>query len=94
MSSRRKTTPPPPTCEHCGERILWATTVAGRSQALNPHPDHNGNVWAYTDAKGRLQARAATSPPKHLEKPYMPHAATCSPAAVQDPLFADKDPST
>jgi hypothetical protein len=92
VSRRSKTPPPPPTCEHCHERILWATTVAGRSQALNPDPDPSGSVWAYRDAIGRLQARAATSPARHLEKLHMPHAATCpGPAAIQDPLFADKD---
>jgi hypothetical protein len=81
-----------PTCDDCGDRILWATTAAGRYQPLNPVPDENGNVLAYRDALGVVRARSASgvtegSPRHPLERLYMPHPATCRPR--QQPLASD-----
>jgi hypothetical protein len=72
------------TCEWCGQPIIWAITASGARQPLDPEPNPDGNTLAYKDALGVWRARSLTSvaaegAPRHpLEKPHMPHFATCS----------------
>ncbi|MFV2172279.1 hypothetical protein ACFHW2_12155 [Actinomadura sp. LOL_016] len=70
-----------PTCEACGESVIFAITRAGNRQPLNPAPDPDGNVLAYRDGTGTWRARSLAStrevPAYGHEKTYMPHFATC-----------------
>ncbi|MEV5710096.1 hypothetical protein [Actinoallomurus sp. NPDC052274] len=79
-----------PTCSECGEPIIWAITQAGAKQPLNPRPDLDGSVLAYKDALGAWRSRSLSAisddTPRHpLERPYMPHAATCTPRPAPAP---------
>ncbi|MBA9006001.1 hypothetical protein [Thermomonospora cellulosilytica] len=82
MGRRRRPHRSAPTCDLCGEPILWATTQAGYRQPLDPTPNAKGSVLAYKDHHGVLRSRAvSTAGPRQnwhpLEKVYMPHQATC-----------------
>ncbi|WP_344952429.1 hypothetical protein [Actinomadura miaoliensis] len=81
-------------CEACGQRIIWARTLAARWQALDPEPNPDGSVLAYRDHWGEYRARSVQSAadgPRHpLERVYMPHAATCNGPHQQElPAFQD-----
>lgn len=69
------------TCATCAHPIRWATTAAGRRQALDAAPNPDGNLAAYTDGTGRLRVRVLTGERpalEHAEWRAMPHAATCT----------------
>lgn len=89
MSARRSHTDAA-FCDCCGNRIIWATTEAGKRQALDPHPNALGSVIAYHDVAGWQARSVATGLERRhpLEKTYMPHAATCT-GKTDD---ADTDP--
>lgn len=81
-------------CQLCGQRIVWAVTVAGpngpggKAQPFDPVEHVDGNVALTPRGRGRLLARAlhhGETVDVPLEYRGMPHAATCAkkPAAVQ-----------
>ncbi|MYV64453.1 hypothetical protein GT043_00415 [Streptomyces sp. SID2131] len=78
MTTPHDSTPCP---SACGQLIRWATTAAGRRQAINALPDPQGNLGTYTDGTGRLRVRVLTAERPTLEGAEwqaMPHAATCT----------------
>lgn len=69
-----------PSCPDCQQRVIWARTVAGENQALEPTADDKGNVLAYRDEAGQWYARsvsATSAPALGHEQLYMPHKARC-----------------
>lgn len=73
MSTPHGSTP----CPSCGQPIRWATTAAGRRQAVNALANSAGNLGAYTDGTGRLRVRVLTTERPTLEGAEwraMPHA--------------------
>lgn len=75
------------TCHDCGAPVRWATTEAGKSQALNPEPDPAGNVAGRLGEGPGWWARVPTADrPWHPgERRFMPHAATCSTRKITRP---------
>lgn len=87
-------------CADCGNPVLFAITVAGRRQALNPEPDPKGNTAVRCDAAGTWRARVPDQerPAEPWERIYMPHPATCdrrlarpAPTPLVHPSATDKD---
>ena len=68
------------TCTACRQPVRWSKTARGKSQALNPEPDEQGNVAAYCDGLGVWRSRVPTTelPAAAHERIFMPHAATCT----------------
>jgi hypothetical protein len=84
----------PQTCDFCGQRLLWATTVYERPIPLDPDPDPDGNQFVYRDATGALRTRQRKKgqQPQAFERIHMPHVATCAasrkPPANVTPIIA------
>lgn len=68
------------TCPRCGAPVVWAVTLSGHRQPLNPAPHPAGNVAAYRDHLGTWRARTLHDQefPAAHEHVYMPHHATCT----------------
>lgn len=95
MGRRRRPHRRAPTCDLCGQPILWATTVAGYRQPLDPDPTEAGSVLAYKDAHGVMRSRALPTAGDRslwhpLERIYMPHQATCRPRLQNPPTTSLK----
>ena len=67
------------TCHNCRSPVRWATTEAGKQQALDPEPDERGNVAGRLGDGPGWWARVPTAdrPWMPMERRFMPHAATC-----------------
>lgn len=85
MASRHRRAP---ACRACGQPVIFALTESGARQPLDPDPNPDGNVLAFQDALGawRVRSLASVEPASRhpLEKPYMPHFATCKGPAQQE----------
>lgn len=67
-------------CKQCEAPVMWVTTVAGKSQALNPLPRDTGNVILKNQGRSSLVAvtLAPASLPVVGRAARLAHAATCS----------------
>jgi hypothetical protein len=72
----------------CGRRILWAITVHGNRQALDPAPVDDGPVAAYRSGPRQWSARALTAAgalgPAPHEHRFTPHLMTCPKIAAAE----------
>lgn len=66
-------------CRSCGAGIRWATLPDGKLIPLDAHPVPGGNVAAYLDGRGDLQARVlrADQTPEQHEHTGVSHFTSC-----------------
>lgn len=66
-------------CRSCGAAIVWAVLPSGKAVPLDAQPVVGGNVAAYRDHTGTLQARVlkAGEEPAAVEHRGVSHFATC-----------------
>ncbi len=71
--------PEPARCRSCQQEIVWATMPTGCLNPLDATPTPDGNIAAYRDSAGDLQARVlkAGEEPLTHEHRGVSHFSTC-----------------